>query len=515
MCWKVSASGATSYSWVPGVSLVTQSITVSPAAPTTYTLYRSNGACSSTVTINLVVNALPIISATGSPTQICAGQGANLVVVGPITNTWFPGGFTQSNFTVFPNTSKDYTVVGSNANCTISAVVSISVNPTPNITVAYSSPTLCSGGTNNLTANGAVSYTWLAAGGVNIGSGQNVSVSPPSTAQYTLIGINSSGCTATINPLVIVYALPNTNIVSSAPFICAGASAVLGVPVTPGATYLWNTNATTPSITVSPTLTTNYSLAATINSTGCQSSSVYPLSVFIATFAITSPTAICKGSTATLSAVGAATNYTWASGATTVGSTSLITVSPQVTTVYNVTGATGNCVYSKTVGVTVNPVPPVTAVANKNPICLYDTSAYITANGATYYSWSTTQTTSVIYVGAQNVTRTYTVTGTDDNGCSKTVTVTLYVAICEGIESYGANNIQLNIYPNPSNGNFFISSDASIELSVVNTLGQEVARFKAEASKKEIQLNNLPAGVYFITGQANGIKVNKKIIVEK
>ena len=45
--------------WTPGNNLTAATVTVSPPVSTTYTLFRTNGACSSTSTVNLVINPLP------------------------------------------------------------------------------------------------------------------------------------------------------------------------------------------------------------------------------------------------------------------------------------------------------------------------------------------------------------------------------------------------------------------------------------------------------------------------
>ncbi|MES2681639.1 MAG: glycine-rich protein, partial [Bacteroidota bacterium] len=139
----LTAVGATGYTWIPGSNPNTSTIQVSPPGPTTYTVLRTNGACSSSSTVNLIVNPLPLVNASATPSQICMGTGVNLVVVGPITNTWLPGGFTASNFTLYPNFSQNYTVTGSNGNCTATAVIPVVVNPTPTLSISSSTTTIC------------------------------------------------------------------------------------------------------------------------------------------------------------------------------------------------------------------------------------------------------------------------------------------------------------------------------------------------------------------------------------
>ncbi|MES2681638.1 MAG: DUF2341 domain-containing protein [Bacteroidota bacterium] len=507
----LSASGATGYTWMPGSNPNTPTLAVSPPGPTTYTVLRTNGACSSSSTVNLIVNPLPLVNATGSPNQICAGSGINFVVLGPITNTWMPGGFTSSNFTLFPNNSTCYTVTGSNGNCTASAVVCITVNTSPVVSIISSTNIICQGGTVNFTAGGnATSYTWQPMNSSNL----NETLTPPTTTIVSLVGTNAAGCTSTVTQLIQVNQLANMGLSSNIPLICEGQTAIISV-TSPSAnvSYNWSTGGTGPSISVNPVVTTTYYVTGTNNNTGCQNSNSLTLAVYISTFTIASPAAICKGETATLTASGPATSYSWSANGGIVAPT--ITVNPIVTTVYNVIGTNGSCSNTKTVSVLVNPLPNVTASVAKSQICKFEI-ATITANGATSYSWNTGATSQVLTF-TLGITTTYTITGTDGNGCSKTTTVTQFVATCIGVEDLEANgNGNLSVYPNPNNGNFFVKSDVSITLTIVNSLGQIVSTIKlVDDSKKEIAVSNLANGIYFIKGEASGMKVNKKIVVEK
>ncbi|MBI2721305.1 MAG: hypothetical protein HYX39_03910 [Bacteroidetes bacterium] len=107
--------------------------------------------------------------------------------------------------------------------------------------------------------------------------------------------------------------------------------------------YTWTPGASTnTSIVVSPTMTTTYSVASTNTALGCVETRTLLIGV-TPTLTITGPTAICASTPATLTASGS-TTYTWNTGST----SSSITVSPAVTTVYTVSSNSGGCVGSNT-----------------------------------------------------------------------------------------------------------------------------------------------------------------------
>ena len=94
---------------------------------------------------------------------------------------------------------------------------------------------------------------------------------------------------------------------------------------------------------------------------------------------------MCRATTATLTASGAA-NYTWtpSSGLNTISS-GTVAANPLATIVYTVVGANGNCRDTITTQVIVNPLP-VMAV-NSATICS-GASVTLIASGASVYSWN-------------------------------------------------------------------------------------------------------------------------------
>ncbi len=414
----LTGSGGTTYTWMPG-SLSGAVVVVSPAATTNYTLTGSNGTCSGTVAVTVSVTPLPTVTAVSNPPDICAGGTATLTSSGATTYTWMPGSLSGATVTVSPASSTVYTVTGSNGACSNTNTVLVNVNPNPTVTASASSPSICSGSTATLTASGAATYTWMP-GSL---SGATVAVSPTVTTTYTVTGATAAGCTNTNTVTLNVTPGPTLNAVANPTAICSGNSSTLtGSGAT---TYTWMPGSLSGAVVVvSPVTTTNYTLTGnngTCSSTIAVSVSVTPQPTVTA---VSNPTAICVGSSATLTSSGA-TTYTWMPGSLSGGT---VTVSPIITTIYTVTGANGTCTNSNTVSLTVNPSPTVTATSNPTTgvICA-GRNATLTASGALTYTWMPGSMVAPSVVVNPTVTTTYTLTGANGSGCTNTTVITITV----------------------------------------------------------------------------------------
>jgi hypothetical protein len=107
----------------------------------------------------------------------------------------------------------------------------------------------------------------------------------------------------------------------------------------------------------------------------------------------------------------------------------------------------------------------------------------------------------------------------DENGCSSQSSID---AILSGIDE--PDNSWMGIYPNPSNGNFMIELlngqiTGDVKIQIHNTLGQVVFSSEEEISspdwKKEIDVHEVAAGIYFIELKTENNFIKKKIILSK
>jgi gliding motility-associated-like protein len=215
------------------------------------------------------VEPLPVITASISNPVVCSGNTVSLNATGASSYTWTGGVANGQPFV--PVASGSYSVTGtSSAGCTGSntATVSVTVNSLPQITAAASSTNVCYGDSVTLSAGGGNTYTWTGLPGTI--------VSPSATSTFSVSGSDSNGCMSTATIAVTVNPLPVISILSSDSVSCPYQSVSLSAA---GAiTYTWNVSSITPSMVVSPSVSTVFTLFGTdIN--GCVNSTQFTQSV--------------------------------------------------------------------------------------------------------------------------------------------------------------------------------------------------------------------------------------------
>jgi len=414
------AAGGT-YSWTPG-GQTTPSITVSPAATTTYTVTYTLNGCPATATSTVTVNPLPTVTVNNQ--TICAGQSATLTATpsaGGGTYLWSPGGATTPSITVSPGATTTYTVTYTLNGCTGTGSGTVTVNPNPTVTV--NNQTICAGQSATLTATpsaGGGTYLWAPGGATT----PSITVSPGATTTYT-VTYTLNGCTGTGSGTVTVNPQPTVAVNNQT--ICAGQSTTLtATPSVGGGTYSWTPGgATTQTINVTPGATTTYTVTYTLNGCTATGSGTVTISPN-PTITVVNDT-ICAGQTGSLTATPSAGGgtYSWTPGGAT---TQTMTASPGATTTYTVTYNLGGCIGTGSGTIVVKPQPTITANATPTTICAGQTVNITStpSTGGGTYSWAPGgQTTQNITVTPATTT-TYTVTY-DLNGCTNTANTTVTV----------------------------------------------------------------------------------------
>jgi len=319
----LTASGGFNYQWSTGET--TQSISVNPTQTTSYSVTVSNQdqSVSDTDSVTVTVFDLPIADVSND-VAIASGQSATLFATGGDTYLWSTGE-TGNSITVTPTTDTTYTVIAYNAGgCSDEDTVTIYVIEEV-IADAGEDLTICEGDSVTLTASGGDTYLW------NTGeTTESITVSPFNTTIYTVIvsdqfTSDTDDVSVTVNPLPVVSAGDDVTINEGESVTLYGSG---------GNTYLWSTGDTNANISVSPTVTTTYTISTTIN--GCSDTDEVTVTVNnVVNASAGEDQETCPGENVTLTASGGDT-YVWSTGET----TQQIMVSPEETTTYSVLATT-------------------------------------------------------------------------------------------------------------------------------------------------------------------------------
>ncbi|MBE2247455.1 MAG: gliding motility-associated C-terminal domain-containing protein [Candidatus Competibacteraceae bacterium] len=321
---QLNSGGGVSYSWTgpSSFSSSTQNPTIpgatlSHAGTYTVTVTDSNACTATTSTTVSVVNN-PAAAITALPDSvICAGESVTLVANTSSAYLWSTGESTNS-IVVSPGVLTQYTVSLTNpGGClgTADASIWIVVNSLPTANVNANSP-VCEGSTILLSSSGGLSFEWSGPNGFISGfaTPEINNASSSHAGNYTVTITDANGCTddAVVNVSVVVNP-PIAIIVSPNDSICEGELITLTTSTT-GTNYEWHNGASTPSIQLTPSSSSSYTVTVTNPSGICQGT--VTAEIFVTVLSLPNPEAsdnspVCPRDIIQLSASGGL-QYAWA-----------------------------------------------------------------------------------------------------------------------------------------------------------------------------------------------------------
>lgn len=404
----------TSYLWDDGTTAANR--IVSPTATSSYSVTGTSPVGCINDTLHLItVYSNPVLSLTPISPAVCIGSSTVINVnsnIGGTTYFW-NNGQSGNSITVSPSVNTIYTITGTSPiGCSSSNTILVNVLPLP-IANAGTNTSICIGNSTQLVGSGGALYNW--SNGIN--SPTNI-VNPITTTSYILTVTDFNGCQNTDDITILVNPLPNAE-AGSPQIICNGQSANL--TAYGGVAYSWSNGLNSQSVNVSPTMNTSYFVTVTdIN--GCSSTDNVLISVNQLPISNAGNNqSICLGSSAILNASGGI-YYLWNNNA---GSSQSVVVSPQVQTTYIVTVTDQNgCTSSDNVIVSIYQLPQANAGID-HAIC-FGNGTSLSATGGVYYYWNNGSNTSSVNINPSTTT-TYSVTVTDQNGCTDFDDVTITV----------------------------------------------------------------------------------------
>jgi hypothetical protein len=254
------------------------------------------------------------------------------------------------------------------------------------------------------TASTGGSIKWYSAltGGTALFTG-NVYTTPSIAATTTYYIAAAAGtCESTPRQAVIasVRPIPVVNIGNDTT-ICPGITYTMNAG-NAGATYLWNTNATTQSITANTA--GNYSVLVSLN--GCNNSDARVITAGIVPQNNLAATLdLCEGDVATLNAGNSGSSFLWTPGGATTQTVNITTGGIKSVAIKSTTG----CIINSSTNVTLRPLPVIN-LGNDTSICEGASITLDAGNPSNSYAWTpggaTTQTILASDSGTYEVTVT-------------------------------------------------------------------------------------------------------------
>lgn len=529
----VVATGTTplTYKWSNGITTSTAGISF--ASYQNVTVTGTCGYAISNTVLAMIHTPVTITSINPTNFSFCQGQTRTITVTGTgnsATYLWSNGTslpvydinnpYTVRSFLTVSN-SGNYSVSVRNFCNTVTSMVAIAVKePITTITAVDmpDSTAICAG--NNVTyivsaVGGNLSYTWSNGQIQTGGFTSNNQFSDSGIYKVTvsgLCGIPVVSKSAKLNVMPITTILSNL----SNQTVCAGNFATFstntdGVNVQ----YAWSTNTTTSMITTSTPGFYNYTVNGFCGSSQISNQAELTVLTIVGNSEIiTQPVSqhVCPGTVVNFNVVAngyGTLNYLWNSGETVSGISKSTPGNYQVTVsgicgthISTIAGLTNKFATS----ITTQPVSQST-LCGTNPVSLS-----VVANGEAplSYLWSSGETTTSV---SKSTIGNYTVTVT--GSCGAVISNVANVIACSTTTSINQNSnseIDIEVYPNPTEGNFSIKAPISSQIDVVNSNGSVLKQIITTGNISQMNISQKGLLLIKITS-GNNISY-RKIVIE-
>jgi hypothetical protein len=289
--------------------------------------------------------------------------------------------------------------------------------PSPAVITPAGSATICDGDSVKLTASAGSSYSWST-------GATSAFIYAKNSGTYTVTVTDNNGCTSTSPGVTVTRKAPVVATVTPKGNIsfCPGDSVVL----TTGnfSSYDWSNGLSAKSITVKSAGNYSVTVRDAANCEGRSQDTAYVTLIPVTQAMITEdgPLMFCKGDSVILTA-NTGSSYLWSNGA----ASRSITVKASGVFTVKVTYADGCSSLSLAKTVTLHPDPkPLLNRKGIIQVCSGDSVQLSTTASFASYAWNTGATNRSITVKDAG---SYTVSVTDDNGCSGPSADTAFVTI--------------------------------------------------------------------------------------
>ena len=472
-----STPGYNNYSWIPS-SISGNSDIYYPTSSSEDMIFLTvtgEGGCTSSDSLEIVVNELPIIDLTIDNTEICLGESVIINTNSGYNNyDWTPSEISSSTDIYVPTSLLDNQIsvtVTSDFGCSSTETIDFTIYDLPTINLSIDDTDICMGESLVVSADaGYNDYSWIPS---SISGNSDIYYPTSSSEDMIFLTVTGEGgCVSSDSLAIQVFDLPIVNLSVDNSEICIGET--ISLNTTPGyINYDW-----LPSIISSnsdaytPTSLLDNQISVTITADGgCTSSDSLELTIFdlpIVEVSL-SDSVICLGESIAVNFTSGYVNYDWTPAI--LNSTNQIT--PELTEtnyLLEVTDING-CKSTDDANLVINQSTPIDLTVNGNnttTICIGEEIDLVASLGFDSYTWSipnilSNQTT---YVPSDLSDNQFSVIGTNQFGC----------------KSMSALNITINSIPTPSLISVFSDSAQTMPQSINLCAGVSDIKFSSNIS---------------------------------
>ena len=434
-----------------------------------------DGGCTSSDSLEIVVNELPIINLTIDNLEICLGESVTVNTNSGYNNyDWTPSEISSISDTYVPTSLTDNqisVIVTSDFGCSSIETIDFTIYDLPIVNLSIDDTYLCMGESLVVSANsGYNNYAWTPSS-----ISGNTDVYFPTSSSEDMISLTvtgEGGCTSSDSLAIQVFDLPIVNLGVDNSEICIGET--ISLNTNPGyINYDWSPSSITSNTdTYTPTSLTDNQISVTITADGgCTSSDSLELTIFdlpIVEVSL-SDSVICLGESIAVNSTSGYVNYDWMPAI--LNSSNQIT--PELTEtnyIVEVTDING-CKSTDDANLVINQLTPIDLTVNGNNtavICIGEEINLVASSGFETYIWSIPDVISnqISYIPSSFSENEFSVIGTNQFGCN----------------SVSSLNITINSIPTPSLISVFSDSIQTISQSINLCAGDSDIKFSSNVS---------------------------------